>query len=58
MRALRRALGLSQARLARQLDMSTRQIQYYEAGHEIPRVVALACKQLEHVQRNQAPATD
>ena len=46
MRDLRRAMRLSQADLAKALDMSVRQIQYYEAGHEIPHVVNLACKQL------------
>jgi len=54
MRALRRALGLSQARLAEQLGMSKRQIQYYEAGRDIPKVVELAC---DHVRFMYLPTT-
>lgn len=47
MRSLRRQLGYTQAELASELEMSKRQIQNYEYGFEIPRVVELACKQLE-----------
>ena len=47
--AWRQAQGMTQTEAARVLDMSLRQVQYYEADRAIPRVVELACKQIEAI---------
>ena len=47
-RAWRLGLGLTLQAVADALGMSLRQIQYYEAGREIPRTIELATEALEH----------
>ena len=47
LREWRTKLGLSQRTAATALGMHWRSVQDYEAGRTIPRVVELACKQVE-----------
>jgi len=52
-RAWRRRLKLSQIEAAEVLGRGRRQVQYYELGEPVPKVVRLAMAALEHLPAEQ-----